>query len=624
MLRIFFTAMLFFALILAGKAQNTLYSLSEMELRAVNAVTLMDALRMLPLVNVINLNDQERVQFNGEPLHIAAVYKDSLPLFMDNIAYPEYASILLYDVVKLELVIANENSGNKGIRSANIYLYSKNMDEVSSLQMIEGMVSGALDGRFFGLGYISNFRHSYGLSFQRSFMNAKQTESDLRSHRLPAYWTDQVGLRYKLRIAGNSSVSLAYENQVYSMLKRRSIIPGTSRTTNLMAEDDNQRLLTNLDLNLSKAHSLKMGVTWNGRTYSKYVNEIDLSSDKIRSLEVASIMDSIRYSYWHGNALLMKRDSARLWYGIGMEFTSFQDRNLPFIEGVKIAYTDYVVLGKIRYDLNSLTIHGGLNFLVNTYMGNSFLPRLQVYYKPSEIFYVNAGFNRTVLYPKVHQLYYPIELSQLSVQNNLGLNAAVGDLYALRFGLNSEKVMVESGVLWSQTSSLAVWVQSSNMFENAGISETLVNYISVKGNTQNLKWQLLGSMIGVNSEKMEYNQFTYAPQANFKLNYLGRSEKWGAIAIGDLQGSFSSLYRNEAGVLEDKFEPYYLIDVLTYVQLQDDKLLMSLGCTDILNSCSSSMVSNLLLPAQSGTVAEAESYHSYGRKLVVSLRYSLK
>ncbi|MFY0644161.1 MAG: hypothetical protein JXR19_06820 [Bacteroidia bacterium] len=600
------------------------YGYNKTEMQALNIQTLADLLRRLPLSNSYFQDNAQTANIGAESLNVTAIYKDGLPLFMDQNVSPNMQAISMVGIDSVEVHSPTIWSPTKGLNGIIIQLYSSVIHLSNSSFYTNVTANSHKDWAFNTSASISNRKHSVGWQFGRYFEQGLK-EKDQRDLKWPSVDLHTLNLRYRWDLLANTSLELSYDVQLFHQLDQSEIFDQTSRTEDKHREEKAQRFRSRFSTQVSKFHKIELNTIYHWSDYYNFVNERDLYSGESEISRIAGIEDSTRYKYVHLSGKFIKMDSnSILNYALGLELSNFRDIHFKSIDAINVSYLDYVLAAKLMFKPNEkLAIDGGLNYISNVTLGNYVFPRLFLRYTLSNRLLFSTQYTSSAIYPLSSALYYPRKLTGHSITNNLRLGMGVMHQSHTFIKLNSKNTQFQMGTLYGVFNKGLAANYGSGIYSNTRFSRSLVNYVKLSFSTQAVNLWTVFAMKGQNSLRNINKQFYFNPEWSMNASCHINSNLQ-VFAFAKFDGPSKYLVEEEDGVFQQDIGGSSLLDLSLIQKLFQGKLEVVAGIKNVLDEYELDFTKLNIETLYPSSTNIKEVYADRHRNYFISLRVNLK
>lgn len=329
-------------------------------------------------------------------------------------------------------------------------------------------------------------------------------------------------------------------------------------------------------------------------TYEKDLTTLD------NLLAAASDQDTARYSLINARATFgTAQTSAKLNYEIGYDINiekGFGKRIL----GQEKQIGDYAIYGSTEYKVtDSLTLRAGLRYAYNTAFTSKPIPSLNVKYSFNKSLVFRASYARGFRSPNVKELYFEFKDSNHDIVGNPNLSPEESDNINLaaiyQFNINKVKFNIEAAAFYNSISNMISLAQPDTTilrYTYVNIDKFKSKGLQLNVNTayKNLSLTLGVSYIGrynqlANTEKALALDYNYAPELRWNTTYqlpkygLSTSLFWKYTGAAPSYGLDAA-----SNIVLTRVAAYSLADFSICKKLFDQKLALTLGCKNILNT----------------------------------------
>ena len=212
--------LLWFPLWIYAYEKEAFIGYSKEELRGMNVQNLDDLLRRLPLYATFYHQLESQHNFGGTELRRIAIYKDRLPLFLDQNSQLSYQSISLADIDSVSLSSPALLADIKAQYGLIIHMYSAPIHKERSIVQLSMSNSSLGDWSANTTASFSNLKHSLGWHFGRYYENGLKEPGAERAMEWASSELHQIGVRYHLQFFESSSWELSYTTNFYHGVDR--------------------------------------------------------------------------------------------------------------------------------------------------------------------------------------------------------------------------------------------------------------------------------------------------------------------------------------------------------------------------------------------------------------------
>ena len=459
------------------------FYLTQEDIQANNITNLEEALNSPGLYQFSSNNISTTVS-GVLTLQDIAVYKDGLPLLMDQNTDYDLRAIPMYDITRMEVIFGPNSTVVKSSASVLINLYTKDFEE-KPIGLSAGIINtSATDFHSTIQLALSNRVHEGQIGVNRSYTAPLFDKVEDRGTVLGATERYDLNLRYRYHILKSVQLEVCGEHSSFKTEQRSNVIEGTTRVRDVEQNLKRNRVYAMLTTALSKNHTLYM----KGLLHT-YVNE-KLTIDKDLSSGIKQTFAGGDAPYTSGYdqgcfQLLLRSQTQSLSYEVGFELNTIRDNVFSSIDAISTEYSDYSVLGQFEYSLKkSLKLQAGAKLLTHSLSQSYFLPNVRLTLAPKNTLQFEGSFQSSLSYPLFSELFYPEAITH-QVDNNLRLLPRKLNSLNLNVTIKKEKLKMHSGVLVSSVNNTAV-VQRNGKLRSIGQSRGVATFGSLEFNTKYL------------------------------------------------------------------------------------------------------------------------------------------
>ncbi|MDA9110633.1 TonB-dependent receptor [Bacteroidia bacterium] len=545
------------------------YVLNAEDMAIANVQNLEEALVLVPGMHHYSSDGISHTTFGTLSTGQIAIFKDDLPLAMDQNVGVNLRVIPTWDLNHIEVHIASVSTLIKNSSSLIIRLYTRGFQKKSvwgSASLITSSTNDLSTNIRLGL---SNIQHNLNVGVHRNFQSSIYKTDGLRSTLWGGEERRDLNLHYRYNIIG--SVVLDVQSDHTALLKKDKgqIIPNTTRVRDRNTIFSSNTLSSRLFAPISKNHS----ITLSGKLHRYSANNQEIDKDLNTGEEApytnTSLLDNgYRYGYMR---LLLTSENKKLNYDAGLELSSTKDLVFGNVNAIATEYSDYAAFANIQFlQKNTVLLKGGAKLLVNNLIGYHFLPNGSIVLAPSSVVQLTGSYIRSLSYPSFNQIFYNTPMNS-GVAGNVRLQPIKQNTISINLQLGNGALTAQSGLLYVQSNNV-IRISEQQSYANTGASSTTSLYSVIKYHTKRVELRPY-FVLHSNNYVRDSLGITYVhPQlgllAKVNLPKLGTS----AGFIIHNNGTHTKLSREQEVIYQTEIAPIRRVSVYAAQSLLADKL----------------------------------------------------
>lgn len=534
-----------------GQDSSAFFVLTQADMLTNNITNLEEALRIPSLYQYFEEGDQE-TRSGILRLNEIAIFKDGLPLMMDNNVGYDLRSIATFDIDRIEVHFSPHTSLVKNIAGVVIHLYSRSIADQPFSANAYAINSSTSDFHIGTTISLSNRRHIGQVSLNRSFLSPIYADIEDRGTVVSGSERYDLNLRYKFNILRTVKLTVGSDNSRLRTQQKGNVFLGTTRVRDIEQRINRNNLYSSLETELSKNHSVV--ITGLINRYSNRPSIIDKDLNKgIQEEQQNEQQSSVRgYDQGFLSVLLTSKNKA-FNYSLGLEFNNVKDNQFEEINAITPAYSDYSALGLFQYEFRkTFLLEGGMKVLTNSLTNSYFLPSFKITLAPKNNLQLLGSYQQSIAYPMFDNIFYPAELSG-GTKNNLTLRPVDLSSTNVRVLINRKNITFESGMMLLNRRNNHR-VSSSISAVNDGSSRSTMTYLRASYNNSWIDWRPSVILHGINTTR-DTNALTFFyPEANSYLQLVVPNSKfkfgWTYRFIGER--NYQTFEQGELRLLEEE------------------------------------------------------------------------
>jgi hypothetical protein len=569
-----------FSIISNAKDSTAFFSFNKMELEAINAQNLSDAIKALPFLNTYYENNSLKINYGVNSINSVAIFRDGFPLVMDqNISF-DYTSIPLWNIERIEIELAEIRNIEKNNNGLIILLFTNTETNKPFEISANTSTTSLIDNHTNAMVRISNVKHNLNIGGNRSFVSALQDDSS-RKDLIGARLRHDLDLSYSYNILSSVKLNLFSTNTWQTSIANGNRISGTSRVIDETTKLNNHTFYGSVVSALSKNHNLSLLGKLNKYVSYHSIMDKDLNSGEREIRTAQNNLDSLAYNQVFMQ-LVLDGSFANYGYKIGIDLSNTQDVHFPSIDAIKTNYSDYTIFGIFNYQYkNSFKIEAGSKLLSNSLTGSYLLPQAKLVLAPSNIIQLKASYTSSITYPLFSYSFYPYLLTS-SQQNNILLEPTKLNSFNLQIDIKKNDYRIRSGLLATQQSNKP-FIDHQNVLVNESKSANNMAYFGFEFYHKQSTFRPSFILHSLNPSRDTINQSFFYPELNVNVNYNIEQIGVRAILNSRLLGRFSTLRFINNNAYLHELEDQGIINFALAKNLLNKRLLFMVGVNDILN-----------------------------------------
>lgn len=471
-------ALLVSALLFSGSlfAQDSsaLFVLDAEDLAIANVQNLEEALINVPGIHHYIQDGQSQTTFGTLSAGQIAIFKNDVPLAMDQNVGFNLRAIPVWDIERIEIHVAAVSNLVKNSSTIVIKLYTKEFERKSIWSSASLMTTSANDlSTSLEVG-ISNIKHNLNVGVNRSFQSAIYETEDVRSTLWGGEERLDLNVRYRYRIFGSVVLDVQSDNSVLSTRNKGRVIPNTTRVRDLNSSFRNHSLSSSFFAPISKNHSMRLSGRIHRFTNAHVLLDKDLNTGEAQENQVIEKTLNTGYDYGYMR-LELSSNNRRLNYNAGLELSNTHDNTFSSVNAIATEYSDYAAFTNFQYQQkNTVLLKGGAKLLVHSLSGSHFLPYGSVVIAPSSIIQLTGSYIRSLSYPMFNTIFYTTEMNK-GVAGNIQLDPIKQNTISVNLKIGQKNLTAQSGLLYVQSNNV-IRQSVQSKFENLGRSSTTSLY----------------------------------------------------------------------------------------------------------------------------------------------------
>lgn len=554
------------------------FYLTQEDIQANNITNLEEALNSPGLYQFSSNNISTTVS-GVLTLQDIAVYKDGLPLLMDQNTDYDLRAIPMYDITRMEVIFGPNSTVVKSSASVLINLYTKDFEE-KPIGLSAGIINtSATDFHSTIQLALSNRVHEGQIGVNRSYTAPLFDKVEDRGTVLGATERYDLNLRYRYHILKSVQLEVGGEHSSFKTEQRSNVIEGTTRVRDVEQNLKRNRVYAMLTTALSKNHTLYMKGLLHTYVNEKLTIDKDLSSGIKQTFAGGDAPYTSGYDQGYFQ-LLLRSQTKSLSYDVGFELNTIRDNVFSSIDAISTEYSDYSVLGQFEYSLKkSLKLQAGAKLLTHSLSQSYFLPNVRLTLAPKNTLQFEGSFQSSLSYPLFSELFYPEAITH-QVDNNLRLLPRKLNSLNLNVTIKKEKLKMHSGVLVSSVNNTAV-VQRNGKLRSIGQSRGVATFGSLEFNTKYLNIRP-NFVLHAISPARDTNDFSFFyPEANINLHIGVPKTRLRISAVGRAIGKRTSAAHAYGTLYYEEYQKMSTLSLSAMYPFMDDRLKLRFGVKNI-------------------------------------------
>lgn len=601
---------------------SAFFTFTSEDIETNNIQNLEGVLRLLPSLHQYTIDDRAITSFGMLSLQNIAILKDGLPLMMDQNTYYDLRSIPIWDLEKIEVLLAPISNTIKNSSAIIIKLFSKSTNPIASesaIYIINNSASDLHANLQFGF---SNLVHTAKIGINRSFTQALYKDVEDRGTSISAAERYDLNFRYKFQILRSLSLTISSDNSLLRSKDKGEIIEGTTRVRDVNQDFNRHILRGSIETALSKNHML----TLNGLIH-RYKNGLstwdkDLSNSEQQQYYGKDIPYSVGYDQGYMQLILTSKNRT-LNYSAGVELSNTKDNQFSNINAIATEYADYSAFGMFEYQFrNTFKLQGGAKLLTNSLSGSYLLPHGRLTLAPNNELQLEATYQKSLSYARFEELFYTSDLNN-GIQNNILLSPIDLNSFNFRVLIEKKHLRIQSGLLYVNKNRIPQ-VSNLNTLTNTGKSISTTTYASLAYKTDWINIRPTVMLHGINGTRDTTSLTFFYPE----LNIYGHIQIPNtSLLIGSTArflGKNSSTYLKHNKIFLKQVDGHRHISVSIKNTFKNDKLSVLFGTTNLLNTNFISEKTFRLTNTGQELISDLDAVASRNRAFFFKINYRIK
>lgn len=593
------------------------FTKQELELNDVRSLA--DVFRLLPFTNAIRI-DHTTTLMGGTDIQNIAIYRDGLPLLMDQNTGYDLRSIPLWDIAYIEVRLTDVSVVGKNNSSMDIQIFSETYGQEPQALHISSALNSDLDQVTYASYSASNVKHNIKLGAGRSFRQALELP-DQRGDITGAHLRNDVSLQYTYNILSSIQLKLSSNHSFLNALDKGTIVPSTTRVEDVETHLYRHRSYGSITTALSKSHRLKLSGLFHQVQQNRALVDRDLHTGEWQRGRNSGALDSLYYNQGVMD-INLSGDFSKYSYTVGIDISTTKDRFYPNIKAIKSEYSDYSVYGLVSYRYKTtVQVNAGGRLITNNLTGSYFIPQGQLTLVPNDMMSIKVTGKSSISYPMFEQVFYPVEFTQEG-KNDLTLEPIRSNTLNLGFELKQDQFVFNSGLLFLRTNNIPQ-LSKSGIWKNDRSSSTTLGYFGLDYSYSQGLLRPSFILHSNNALRNTLDQYYFYPEFNIYARHRFTGPEIQASATLRLIGSYSDVYQNEDIILLDEYGTRLLANLALTRYWNDERWGLHVGVTDVFDQNITDRTTYELVGFDRLLVENDNVYNGMGRRIFAQIDVKL-
>lgn len=522
-----------------GQDSTSFFTLSAEDIQNNNIQNLEEAMHLSPSFHHYYFDNQSYTTSGSIKNEYVAVFKNDLPLLMDQNTPYDLRAIPVWDISRIELRIAPTTYVAKNTGTLAIFLYTKDYSNTPIAAQVAVVNTSANDFHINSKIELSNLVHTASLGINRSFSAALYEQVADRGTAISAYERYDINASYAYKILKSVGLKVGMDNSRYKSISKGEVIEGTTRVRDINHTFSRNRIYGSLETALSKNHTLTLSTMWHRSKNNLSTLDKNLNSGETQPYTGSDARPSSNFAQSYTQLVLLS-ENRKLNYAMGLELSSMQDNEFPTINAIQSTYADYTAFGTFAYQWQStVNIEGGAKLLTNSLANSYLLPNLKITLAPKNDLQLVTAYQKSIAYSSFSNLFYT-PLFNGGVQSNILLKPIDMSTFSVKLLINKENLNIHSGILYNQIKGIPRPITNDRV-QNVGTSSGTTTYA---GLTYTNKWLNLRPSVmlhGTNQLRDTANLSYFTPEANIHIRIKVPKSRLSISITGRYQGKQTNL-----------------------------------------------------------------------------------
>lgn len=486
---------------------SAIYTLDREQIVAFNIQTLEEALDYIPGFHLVTRDGQRELHYGVLTLQGIGIYKDNIPLAMDqNIGY-DLSTIAAWDLQKIEIRYATLDEVNKSGGAIAVHLYSR--QAAKKPWQADGTIINNTLGDLNTNASISwsTLKHSFRIAGNRGFQREMYDINGLRATAIHPSQRYDLNLAYTFKPFRSIEIQVGSDNTSIDERSKGKLIEETTRAQDTYLTFNRNHHFARITSNLSKNHKLIVGGTVQRYRRDAQAVSKDLHTGKKEESTLEGNQD-LRFNFLR---IAIESSAQPLSYAAGIELSNTKDLANPIINAIPTEYSDYTAFARFGYRYkNNFSLNGGIRFLNNNLTGAYILPSARLVLAPSNVLALSITFKESITYPAISQVFAVPTAQGTSNTNNLLLNPVQQDIIHIKADISQEGYRLSTGILFVNQTRIPTL--GTMEWENKGRNRSTTTYASIRFQNEYLSISPSAMIHGISSRRDTNNLVFFTPE----------------------------------------------------------------------------------------------------------------